>query len=303
MDSDALYGQYGIALAGVIDLQLMELASRFEDFPWNNGRLESLRRCLALDAEMGEDERNRVLAIKERGKRLFAREHSGSYEAFRVRPLSQEVIDYCVVDVAYMPNLYKNYNLMLENTVSLVSWGYWSRRIIEATEKRVAQAQGTEFRGSPCLVYNNYDSQAAQDEFLDQQMYTSDYTENAPFQLHNVGRIDGSTISNSPRSSRSPISKSSSQESFLYTQAASNARRPCNPGSVGSLPELMFSKNSRDRSEHAVDQITDNLTYLNPSDCPLDSQQMSTAQRRRSKYHAFQSQDHRRACATASSIP
>ena len=132
------------------------------------------------------------------------------------------------------------------------------------------------------IVSNDYESQAAQDEFLDQQMYTSDYTENAPFQLHNVGRIDGSTISNSPRSSRSPISKSSSQESFLYTQAASNARRPCNPGSVGSLPELMSSKNSRDRFDHAVDQLTDNLTYLNPSDCPLDSQQTSTAQRRRS---------------------
>ncbi len=247
-------------------------AHGIRDIPWNNGRLESLRSCLALDAEMGEDERNRVLAIKERGKRLFAPEHGGSYEAFRVRPLSQEVIDYCVVDVAYMPNLYKKYNLMLENTVSLVSWGYWSRRIIEATEKRVAQAQGPEFRGSSCLVSNDYDSQTAQDEFLDQQMYTSDYTENAPFQLHNVGRIDGSTISNSPRSSRSSISKSSSQESFLYTQAASNARRPCNPGSVDSLPKLISSKNSRDRSDHAIDQLTDNLTYLNPSDCPLDSQ-------------------------------
>ncbi len=156
----------------------------------------------------------------------------------------------------------------------------------ETTESGMA----TRFLPSNCkewgrpayIVSNDYDSQAAQDEFLDQQMYTSDYTENAPFQLHNVGRIDGSTISNSPRSSRSPISKSSSQESFLYTQAASHARRPCNPGSVGSLPELMSSKNSRDRSDHVVDQLTDNLTYLNPSDCPLDSQQTSTAQRRRS---------------------
>ena len=58
---------------------------------------------------------------RERGKRLFAPEHGGSYEAFRVRPLSQEMIDYCVVDVAYMPNLYEKYNLMLENIFSLVS--------------------------------------------------------------------------------------------------------------------------------------------------------------------------------------
>ena len=171
---------------------------------------------------------------------------------------------------------------MLENTVSLVSWGYWSRRIIEATEKRVAQAQGPEFRGSSCLVSNDYDSQTAQDEFLDQQMYTSDYTENAPFQLHNVGRIDGSTISNSPRSSRSSISKSSSQESFLYAPALSQARRPRNAGSIGSLPELMSSKNSRERFDSAVDQPTESPTLLNPSDSPSDCQSASTVQRRRS---------------------
>ena len=113
-------------------------------------------------------------------------------------------------------------------------------------------------------------------------MYTNDYPQDASFQLHNVGRIDGSTIDNSPRSSQSPISKSSSQESFWYTQAASNARRPRNVGSISSLPELVSSKNSRERIDPAVDQMTDSFALLNPSDFPSDSQQTSTAQRRRS---------------------
>ena len=119
-------------------------------------------------------------------------------------------------------------------------------------------------------------------EDLFHQIYAAHYSQEAPFPIHNVGRIDGSTISNSPRSSRSPISKSSSQESFWYTQAALNARRPRNAGSVGSLPELMSSKNSRERFDSAVDQPIDSSACLNPSDSPSDGQQSSAAQRRRS---------------------
>ena len=134
----------------------------------------------------------------------------------------------------------------------------------------------------PAYMDSGYhESQTYQDDMY-HHMYTSDYPQDASFQLHNVGRVDGSTINNSPRSSQSPISKSSSQESFWYTQAASNARRPRNVGSISSLPELMSSKNSRERIDPAVDQMTDSLALLNPSDFSPDSQQTSTAQRRRS---------------------
>lgn len=117
MDSDALYGQYRIAMAGVIDLQLMELASRMNTSGWTDGRVKGLKVCLALDAEMDADERDRVQAVKARGKRLFAPEDGGSYEVFRARPLTEEMVGYCVVDVAYMPSLYENYNLWLDETV------------------------------------------------------------------------------------------------------------------------------------------------------------------------------------------
>ncbi|CAF9904432.1 hypothetical protein IMSHALPRED_000052 [Imshaugia aleurites] len=147
---------------------------------------------------------------------------------------------------------------------------------------RISPVNCKEWGGLPTYILSNdSESQTIQDDpYLYHQTYTSDYSQDAPLQLHHVGRIDGSTISNSPRSSRSPISKSSSQESFWYTQAASNARRPRNAGSIGSLPESMSKKNSRERFDSAVDQLTDSLPNLTSSDLPPDSQQIMTAQRR-----------------------
>ena len=151
-----------------------------------------------------------------------------------------------------------------------------------AMATRFSAVNSKEWCQSAYIVPNDFESQTVQEEYLYSQVYTGDYSQDAPFHLHNAGRVDGSTISNSPRSSGSPISKSSSQESFWYTQAASNARRPRNAGSIGSLPELMSNKNSGERFDLVAEQVTDNLTFSNPSDSPSDGQQTSSAQRRRS---------------------
>ena len=134
---------------------------------------------------------------------------------------------------------------------------------------------------SAYIVPNDLESQAIQDD-LYHQLYTGYFSQETPLQIQNVGRVDGSTISNSPRSSRSPISKSSSQESFWFSQSAYNTRRPRNAGSAGSLPELVSSKNSRERFDFTADQYTDNANSSNPSESPSDSQQTLTSQRRRS---------------------
>lgn len=131
------------------------------------------------------------------------------------------------------------------------------------------------------IMPNDLECQAIQEDVY-HQMYAGEYSEEPPFNMPNVGRIDGSTISNSPRSSRSPISKSSSQESFWFSQAAFNTRRPRNAGSVGSLPDLVSSKNSRERFDFTGDQYTDNLPGVILSDSLSDSQQTCVAQRRRS---------------------
>lgn len=131
------------------------------------------------------------------------------------------------------------------------------------------------------IMPNDLESQAFQDD-LYHQLYPDDFPEEPPFHMPTVGRIDGSTISNSPRSSRSPISKSSSQESFWFSQGVHNARRLRKVDSVGSLPDLVSCKNSRERFDFTGDQYNDSLPYVIPSDSPSDSQQTCAAQRRRS---------------------
>lgn len=150
-----------------------------------------------------------------------------------------------------------------------------------ATPARFPTMKHKEWCPPTYIMPNDLECPAVQEDVY-HQMYAGDYCEEPPFNMPNVGRIDGSTISNSPRSSRSPISKSSSQESFWYSQAAFNTRRPRNAGSVGSLPDLVSSKNSRERFDFTGDQYTDSFPCANPSDSPSDSQQTCAAQRRRS---------------------
>ena len=149
------------------------------------------------------------------------------------------------------------------------------------TVTRFPAMNGKEWCRPAYILPNDLESQAIQED-LYHQLYAGDYSPEPPLQIHNVGRVDGSTISNSPRSSRSPISKSSSQESFWFSQSAYNTRRPRNAGSVGSLPELVSSKNSRERFDFSGDPYTDNVNSSNASDSPSDSQQTLTPQRRRS---------------------
>ena len=87
--------------------------------------------------------------------------------------------------------------------------------------------------------------------------------------LFSTGRVDGSTISNSPRSSHSPISKSNSQESFWHSQAGAAACRHRNTGSVGSLPDLVHSR-SNDRSDNVNDPLVDQTALLSVSDVPAE---------------------------------
>ena len=90
--------------------------------------------------------------------------------------------------------------------------------------------------------------------------------------LFRTGRVDGSTISNSPRSSRSPISKSNSQESFWHSQAGAVASRHRNTGSIGSLPDLVHSV-SNDRSDSVNEQLGDHSSSLSASDALANTTQ------------------------------
>lgn len=147
-DSDALYAQFGINLAGIIDLQLMEVASRSR----SKTHLKGLGNCIMHDLGLGKDEKQCVEAIKAKGILLFAPDKGGSYAVFNQRPMTEEIVEYCVQDVVYLPKLFDKYNGKLGNTVCLDatssvlldatgSQDIWAYRVIEASADRVALSQ------------------------------------------------------------------------------------------------------------------------------------------------------------------
>jgi len=161
------------------------------------------------------------------------------------------------------------------------------------------QSDLSEFTGSTPLVVPNEVSPHDGDEDLYQEQFARDSVPNAPFPYH-IGQIDGSTVGSiSARSSRSPISKCSSQENFWARHRASN--------SAGSLPDLVLSKSRSDKVDPVVEQLADQTTALNATELSTDSPQAIGYHRRSStlakdvavksmlsrvmSYHALEDQD------------
>ncbi len=104
-DSDALYSHYGIHLAGVDDLQLMELAMR----TFSRDHVNGLVKCIERDAVMTWEDRREWTKVKQQGHHLFDSQHGGSYAVFNQRPLSEAIQSYCVQDVQCLPGLWQVY--------------------------------------------------------------------------------------------------------------------------------------------------------------------------------------------------
>ncbi|EMC97242.1 hypothetical protein BAUCODRAFT_47352, partial [Baudoinia panamericana UAMH 10762] len=134
-DSDALFGLYGIRVAGIEDLQLMELASR----SFSKRNVNGLARCIERDGSIELSKRNEWQIIKDQGKRLFDPDRGGSYAVFDQRPLSKEILQYCTQDVKFMPHLREVYRRRLCDA--------WWRKIEEETNARIQLSQSPSFRG------------------------------------------------------------------------------------------------------------------------------------------------------------
>jgi exonuclease 3'-5' domain-containing protein 1 len=135
-DSDALFSHFGINLAGVHDIQLMELATRTRNRRYING----LAKCIERDIPLTVSEREAWKETKEKGRNLFAPERGGSYEVFNARPLSKDVLLYCIQDVHLMPKLWRHYNSKM--TVK------WAAKVEQATRERVALSQTATYNGT-----------------------------------------------------------------------------------------------------------------------------------------------------------
>ncbi|EEP78734.1 predicted protein [Uncinocarpus reesii 1704] len=133
-DSNALYFLYGVALQGVEDIQLMEVACRRGLQTYLSG----LARCIDLDLiSLGFGEKRVWKAAKEKGGRLFRPEAGGSFEVFNTRPMLEDIRAYCVCDVQYLPKLRDR---------------YWNRLPV-ALRHLVQQFTNDRIRESQTLIY------------------------------------------------------------------------------------------------------------------------------------------------------
>ncbi|KAF2009010.1 hypothetical protein BU24DRAFT_455931 [Aaosphaeria arxii CBS 175.79] len=134
-DSDALYALFGINVAGIHDIQLMENASR----SFNRRCVNGLSKCIERDCPMTLSERRTWLATKEVGVKAFAPEKGGSYQVFNERPLRKEIRDYCMQDVKFLPRLWKLYDQKMGQA--------WKGKVAHATVERIKLSQSAGFNG------------------------------------------------------------------------------------------------------------------------------------------------------------
>jgi exonuclease 3'-5' domain-containing protein 1 len=139
-DSDALFSHYGIKLQGIIDVQLMELATR----PSAKDYLSSLAKCMTRDVPLSDAKRQEIQQIKEKGRKLFAPEQNGSYEVFNQRPLPPDIEQYCIQDVVHMHALWQNYHDRLYVNVWQAS--FWQWMVTGMTLRRIEESQSADYQ-------------------------------------------------------------------------------------------------------------------------------------------------------------
>jgi exonuclease 3'-5' domain-containing protein 1 len=134
-DSDALFSHFGINLKGIVDLQLVEYASRSA----RGSVIKGLARCIAQDAPLTWSERQAWTRTKDAGLKLFAPEKGGKYAVFNHRPLSVTMHNYCVQDVLLLPTLLSTYVSKLPPHRAI--------QVYEESQRRVSQSQRADFYG------------------------------------------------------------------------------------------------------------------------------------------------------------
>lgn len=132
-DSDALFAHFGVRLAGVQDLQLMELATR----PPPRKTVNGLAKCIETSGLLSDEEKLAWDDCKEKGLRLFLPHSGGSYKVFSQRPLSEEILRYCIQDVHYMPRLWAFYASKMTSK--------WWKKVESTSMERIRQSQSSRY--------------------------------------------------------------------------------------------------------------------------------------------------------------
>jgi len=132
-DSDALYNIYGIFMSGIVDLQILEVATRRGSKKLLNG----LARAIKTDSGLSQEVLSGWMAVKMKGKDMFnasrpsvvavvlhgrppeptnvAKEEL-DYSIIDERPLPVELLEYSINDVIHLPRLWGIYDAKLTDT-------------------------------------------------------------------------------------------------------------------------------------------------------------------------------------------
>ena len=128
-DADALFAHFNILLQNVHDIQLLELATR----SWPKDRVVGLRQCIQNDLRLTNNAKKQWKAAKDKGKALFSVKNGETQMGFSIRPIPEDVIDYCAGDVKHLPALWRLYSGKIGKN--------WLHKVQHETEKRLLMSQ------------------------------------------------------------------------------------------------------------------------------------------------------------------
>ncbi|KAF1350492.1 hypothetical protein EJ07DRAFT_82546, partial [Lizonia empirigonia] len=126
-DADALWFHYGVSLSGIIDVQLLENASRSDDKTY----LRGLQKCVQYDLALGFMKTTPWVRTKQDVQKLMGT------DVFSIRPMDPKTIEYCQNDVVYLLALRDLYMARIKPE--------WLTKAKEESEYRVTQAQSLEY--------------------------------------------------------------------------------------------------------------------------------------------------------------
>ncbi|KAI0471684.1 ribonuclease H-like domain-containing protein [Xylariaceae sp. FL0804] len=127
-DADALWAHYGVGLKGVIDIQLLENASRPG---YNKDFVRGLKSAVQSDIELGAAEKSRWVRTKEQVTRQM------SDNVFVTRPRDTEILQYCRDDVVHLPALRDVYMKRIKED--------WLEKAKRESANRVQVAQSPDY--------------------------------------------------------------------------------------------------------------------------------------------------------------
>jgi exonuclease 3'-5' domain-containing protein 1 len=149
-DSDALYSHYNISVNAIIDIQLLELATRDHSMAYVAG----LAKCIKRDSTASAAVKLSWQRTKETVSRLYDPYKGGNFDVFNERPLKPEILRYCNQDVELLPSLWQVYSSKLR----LPDMACWRQMVREAAKERIQLSQSKNYDGqAKSKVYGPWD--------------------------------------------------------------------------------------------------------------------------------------------------